>query len=89
MPMHYPSILTVVIQDLKLTDENREMVHKGTLNKRDGEIHVYLFDHSLLFTKLVKNKNHEQFKVYRPVSCVRAFSMLSSNHESSPFPSSF
>ncbi|KAH6916059.1 RhoGEF Rgf2 [Coprinopsis sp. MPI-PUGE-AT-0042] len=52
--------------DLRLTDESREMVHKGTLNKRDGEIYVYLFDHSLLFTKLVKNKNHEQFKVYRP-----------------------
>ncbi|TFK26207.1 RhoGEF Rgf2 [Coprinopsis marcescibilis] len=52
--------------DLRLTDENREMIHKGTMNKRDGEIHVYLFDHALLFTKFVKAKNHEQYKVYRP-----------------------
>lgn len=56
------------------------MVHKGPLNKRDGEITVYLFDHAILFTKLVKGKGHEQFKVYRrvrmiplsgrPVSCI-------------------
>ncbi|EFI27376.1 RhoGEF Rgf2 [Coprinopsis cinerea okayama7 len=52
--------------DLRLADEQREMVYKGTLNKRDGEIHTYLFDHALLFTKLVKNKNQEQYKVYRP-----------------------
>lgn len=43
------------------------MVYKGTLNKRDGEIQVYLFDHALLFTKLVKTKQHEQYKVYRRV----------------------
>lgn len=43
------------------------MVYKGTLNKRDGEIHVYLFDHALLFTKLAKAKQHEQYKVYRRV----------------------
>jgi hypothetical protein len=46
------------------------MIYKGTLNKRDGELHVYLFDHALLFTKLVKTKQHEQFKVYRRVSKV-------------------
>ncbi|KAF8159549.1 CNH domain-containing protein [Crassisporium funariophilum] len=51
--------------DLRLSDEGREMVYKGVLNKRDGEIQVYLFDHALLFTKLVKTKQHEQFKVYR------------------------
>jgi len=43
------------------------MVYKGALNKRDGEIQVYLFDHALLFTKLVKAKQHEQYKVYRRV----------------------
>ena len=32
------------------------MVYKGVLNKRDGEIHVYLFDHAILFTKSVKNR---------------------------------
>jgi len=44
------------------------MVYKGSLNKRDGEIQVYLFDHALLFTKLVKTKQHEQYRVYRRVS---------------------
>ncbi|KAF8967665.1 CNH domain-containing protein [Flammula alnicola] len=51
--------------NLRLRDEGREMVYKGSLNKRDGEIQVYLFDHALLFTKLVKTKQHEQYKVYR------------------------
>ncbi len=55
------------LQNLRLRDEGREMVYKGTLNKRDGEIQVYLFDHALLFTKLVKAKQHEQYKVYRRV----------------------
>jgi hypothetical protein len=43
------------------------MVYKGALSKRDGEIHVHLFDHAILFTKLVKTKQHEQYKVYRRV----------------------
>ncbi len=43
------------------------MVYKGPLNKRDGEINVYLFDHALLFTKMTKNKQHEALRVYRPV----------------------
>ncbi|KAL0569562.1 RHO1 GDP-GTP exchange protein 2 [Marasmius crinis-equi] len=51
--------------DLRLSEEGREMIYKGPLNKRDGEIHVYLFDHAVLFTKLVKTKQHEQYKVYR------------------------
>ncbi|KAJ3507393.1 hypothetical protein NLJ89_g6330 [Agrocybe chaxingu] len=51
--------------NLRLTDEGRELVYKGALNKRDGEIQVYLFDHAILFTKLVKTKQHEQYKVYR------------------------
>ena len=49
-------------------DEGRELVYKGELNKRDGEIQVHLFDHALLFTKLVKTKHVEQYKVYRRVS---------------------
>jgi hypothetical protein len=43
------------------------MVYKGALNKRDGELNVYLFDHAMLFTKTVKTKQHEQLKVYRRV----------------------
>ncbi|KAE9398547.1 CNH-domain-containing protein [Gymnopus androsaceus JB14] len=51
---------------LRLREEGREMIYKGALNKRDGELQVYLFDHAMLFTKVVKIKQHEQFKVYRP-----------------------
>ena len=49
-------------------DEGRELIYKGEMNKRDGEIQVHLFDHALLFTKLVKTKHVEQYKVYRRVS---------------------
>lgn len=38
------------------------------MNRRDGEIQVHLFDHAVLFTKLVKTKHIEQYKVYRRVS---------------------
>ncbi|KAJ7730635.1 hypothetical protein B0H14DRAFT_2998844 [Mycena olivaceomarginata] len=41
------------------------LVYKGVLNKRDGELQVYLFDHALLFAKPLKTKTHEQFRVYR------------------------
>ncbi|TFK74994.1 CNH-domain-containing protein [Pluteus cervinus] len=51
--------------ELRLTEEGREMVHKGLLNKRDGEVQVYLFDHALLFTKAVKAKQIDQYRVYR------------------------
>ena len=57
------------------------MVYKGSLNKRDGEIQVYLFDHALLFTKLVKTKQHEQYRVYRRVgSFYYSYSLLNSHH---------
>ncbi|KAF9454241.1 RhoGEF Rgf2 [Macrolepiota fuliginosa MF-IS2] len=51
--------------DLRLKEPGREMVYKGSLQKRDGEIQVYLFDHAILFTKSAKNKNHEHLRVYR------------------------
>ncbi|KAF8659898.1 hypothetical protein AX16_001782 [Volvariella volvacea WC 439] len=51
--------------DLRLTEEGREIIHKGTLNKRDGEVQVHLFDHAILFTKVVRAKQQEQYKVYR------------------------
>jgi len=67
-------------QNLRLREDGREMIYKGTLNKRDGELHVYLFDHALLFTKLVKTKQHEQFKVYRRVSVLFYNIKLSPSH---------
>ncbi|KIK08903.1 hypothetical protein K443DRAFT_127890 [Laccaria amethystina LaAM-08-1] len=51
--------------DLRLLEEGREMVHKGVLSKRDGELQVFLLDHAMLFTKLAKGKQQEQYKVYR------------------------
>lgn len=55
--------------DLKLTDENRQLVFKGSLKKTPtetvGDITCYLFDHAILLvrTKTV-NKRDEQ-KVYK------------------------
>ncbi|KAK4698508.1 RHO1 GDP-GTP exchange protein 1/2, partial [Phenoliferia sp. Uapishka_3] len=55
--------------DLRLRDEDREMIYKGPLKKRGGtqsesaELTVYLFDHAILMVKQ-KSKN-EQSKVYR------------------------
>lgn len=51
--------------DLRLSEEGREMIYKGTLSKRDGELHLWLFDHALLVAKSVKIKQVEQYKVYR------------------------
>ncbi|KAG8914297.1 RHO1 GDP-GTP exchange protein 2 [Tulasnella sp. 408] len=57
--------------DLRLRDENRELVYKGTLQRRgwqgdNGDLQVFLFDHALLMVK-AKTK-HEQFRVYkRPI----------------------
>ncbi|TFL01949.1 RhoGEF Rgf2 [Pterulicium gracile] len=51
--------------DLRLNEEDRELIYKGTLSKRDGDLNVYLFDHALLMVKVVKTKVGEQLKVYR------------------------
>ncbi|KAG6897818.1 hypothetical protein C0992_010622 [Termitomyces sp. T32_za158] len=51
--------------DLRLDEERRQLIGKDTFNKRDGDIQVYMFDHAILFTKPMKTKQHEQFKVYR------------------------
>lgn len=50
-------------------------MYKGVLNKRDGELQVYLFDHALLFAKPLKTKTHEQFRVYRRVRASPELSM--------------
>ena len=73
--------LTSFHQDLRLKEEGREMIYKGTLNKRgggqgdSGDLMVFLFDHALL---MVKPKTKvEQYKVYRRV-CIYRSSWLSS-----------
>jgi len=45
--------------DLRVMDEGRELIYKGEMNKRDGEIQVHLLYHALLFTKFVKTKHVE------------------------------
>lgn len=55
--------------DLRLREEGRELVYKGTLKKRGGsqgdsaELIVFLFDHALLMVK--QKSKTEQYKVYR------------------------
>jgi hypothetical protein len=66
-------VIDGLLKDLRLSEEGREMIYKGPLNKRDGELQVYLFDHALLFAKVVKTKQHEQYKVYRRVSILKRF----------------
>ncbi|WFD06186.1 RHO1 GDP-GTP exchange protein 2 [Malassezia vespertilionis] len=59
------------VVNLRLTDEERELVFKGTLKKRSGtqsenaDIQVYLFDHALLMVKCKTVHKNEVFKVYR------------------------
>lgn len=57
--------------DLKLTDENREIIFKGNLKKRtqdkenQGDVQVYLFDNSLLFLRPKVVNKRELLTVYR------------------------
>jgi hypothetical protein len=60
--------------DLRLKEPGRELIYKAALQKRDGEIMVFLFDHAILFTKSMKNKHHhETLRVYRKVGFVLIF----------------
>lgn len=57
--------------DLRLRDEQRELVFKGPLKKRGGtqsesaELQVFLFDHALLMVKPKTVNKHDLYKVYR------------------------
>lgn len=56
--------------DLRLLDEDREMVFKGALKKRglqsdSSDIQVYLFDHALLIVKIKIVHKAEVYRVYR------------------------
>jgi len=58
--------------DLKLTDDNRQLVFKGPLRKSPtdttGEVTGYLFDNSLLFVRVKQVNKREELKVYkRPI----------------------
>ena len=54
--------------DLRLLEENRELVFRGPLKKSptdSSEIMVYLFNHALLFARQKTNNRQEELKVYR------------------------
>ncbi|ODV90136.1 hypothetical protein CANCADRAFT_26059 [Tortispora caseinolytica NRRL Y-17796] len=55
--------------DLKLTEENRQLIFKGFLKKRmqdaQADIQAFLFDHSLLFVRVKNVNKREQLKVHR------------------------
>ena len=54
--------------DLKLLEENRELVFRGPLKKSptdSSEIMVYLFNHALLFARQKTNNRQEELKVYK------------------------
>lgn len=55
--------------DLRLKEPGRELIYKAGLQKRDGEVLAFLFDHAILFTKSMHKKHHhESLRVYRRVS---------------------
>ncbi|KAF2747211.1 CNH-domain-containing protein [Sporormia fimetaria CBS 119925] len=55
--------------DLKLTDENRQLIFKGMLKKNPtdstGDITCYLFDHAVLLVRIKTVNKREEQKVYK------------------------
>ena len=53
---------------LKLLEEGRQLVYKGPLKKSptdSSEVHVYLFNHALLFVKQKTSNRQEELRVYK------------------------
>ena len=53
---------------LKLLDEGRQLVYKGPLKKGptdSSEVHVYLFNHALLFVRQKTINRQEELRVYK------------------------
>lgn len=59
-----------------MKEEGRELIYKSPLNRREGEVNVYLFDHALVIAKPVKAKQHEQYKVIRRVRLFSIFLLI-------------
>jgi hypothetical protein len=63
-----------MVQDLRLRDKSRELVHKGPLKRRGGsreeiaDLMGFLFDHAFLLVKPKWVNKAEQYRVYRRVS---------------------
>jgi hypothetical protein len=59
--------------DLKLTEDGRELLYKGTLKKSPtdpSDIQAYLFDHAMLLVRVKTVGKKEEVKVYRRVSLI-------------------
>ena len=53
---------------LKLLEEGRQLVYKGPLKKTptdSSEVHVYLFNHAILFVRQKTNNRQEELRVYK------------------------
>ena len=53
---------------LKLLEEGRQLVYKGPLKKSPtdtSEVHVYLFNHAILFVRQKTNNRQEELRVYK------------------------
>jgi hypothetical protein len=54
--------------DLKLTEEGRQLIFKGSLkSKGGGDIQCFLFDHALLLVRIKVVNKREQYIAYRKV----------------------
>ncbi|CAG8595733.1 17524_t:CDS:10 [Cetraspora pellucida] len=53
--------------DLKLTEEGRQLIFKGSLKRSNesSDLQVFLFDHALLMVKVKIINKVEQYKIYR------------------------
>lgn len=53
---------------LRLLEEGRQLVYKGPLKKSatdTSEVHVYLFNHAILFVRQKTNNRQEELRVYK------------------------
>ena len=53
---------------LKLLEEGRQLIYKGPLKKSPtdtSEVHVYLFNHAILFVRQKTNNRQEELRVYK------------------------
>ncbi|CAG8441733.1 12332_t:CDS:10 [Cetraspora pellucida] len=74
-------------EDLKLTEEGRQLVFKGSLKKpsRTGEpsdLQVFLFDHALLMVKTKTVNKAEHYKIYRKPIPLELLSISTSEGQS-------
>ena len=67
--------------DLRLLDDDRQLLFKGSLKKRitsgtggdGGDVLLYLFDHALLMLKSKVANKRENLKIHRKVGFVHSF----------------